>query len=98
MSTRFEVEITDQPSARRYEMRVEGELAGLLEYRADSEDGPVRFTHAEVYPRYDKQGLGTRMVAHAVADVVGQHRKFVPECPFVAYFVDNHPEYSEHVA
>lgn len=92
-------EVIDQKNARRFEIRVGGDLAGLLDYREDDGDsGPVRFTHAEIYPRFEKQGYGRRLVQQALDEVIGSGRTFVPQCPFVASFVEENPSYAEHVA
>jgi predicted GNAT family acetyltransferase len=93
-----DVEVIDQKSARRFELRVGDDLAGLLDYRSEDDSGPVRFTHAEVYPKFEKQGLGQRLVKDALDAVIADGRKFVPDCPFVAWFVEENPSYSEHVA
>lgn len=95
-----DVDIVDKASARRYELRVDGDLAGLLDYRVegDTDDGPVTFVHAEVYPRFEKRGLGKRLVKFALDDVIGDGKQFVPQCPFVVYFVEQNPSYAEHVA
>lgn len=95
--TADDVEVVDQQNARRFELRVGGELAGLLDYREDG-SGPVHFTHAEIYPRFEKQGYGRQLVQAALDAVVAGGRRFVPECPFVDWFVEHNPSYAEHVA
>jgi predicted GNAT family acetyltransferase len=90
------VEVTDNAAAHRWEVRVDGELAGLAEYRVEGDR--VTFPHTEVYPRFEGQGLAGRMVGAALAAAVADGRRIVPRCSFVADYVQRHPEYAEHVA
>jgi uncharacterized protein len=53
------------------------------------------FTHTEV-PRADEgQGIGSRLVQHALNDARRRGFKIVPACSFVADFVRRHPEYRD---
>ena len=76
----------------RYEIFVDGELAGFTHY--DLSNGVARFDHTEVQPRFNGRGLGTTLVKGAFDEVraAGQW-KIRAVCPFVAIFVKRHPEY-----
>jgi predicted GNAT family acetyltransferase len=52
----------------------------------------VTFTHTKVDTAYDGQGVGSQLVAGALAQVRDARRRFVPECSFVSAYVDRHPE------
>lgn len=91
-----DVKIFDKTAARRWEVWVSDELAGLLDYRA--EDDRVAFVHAEIYPRFEGRGLATEMVKMALDAVIADGKQIVPRCPFVADFIDDNPDYAEHVA
>ena len=91
-----DVEVVDNPNARRWEIYVGGEFAGLLNYRDDGDR--VTYIHAEIYPRFEGQGLASRMVKAALDSAIGDGKKIVPRCPFVADFVADNPSYAEHVA
>lgn len=88
--------LTDAPESSRYELRSGEELVGRIDYR---DVGDVRtMPHAEIEPRHGGQGLGSRMVAAALDDCRARGLRVVPACPFVAGFVDAHPDYADLVA
>ena len=88
-------DITDNPEAHRYEIRVDGELAGFAAYR----DGPGRriFTHTEISDRSEGQGLGSQLAKAALDHVRGNELKAVPRCEFIASYLEQHPEYADLV-
>jgi predicted GNAT family acetyltransferase len=87
--------VQDNPDAERYEIAVDGELAGYSEYRGH---GSTRaFTHTEVDERFAGRGLATELVRRALDDVRSQHAHVLPICPFVKAFLAEHPEYLDLV-
>jgi uncharacterized protein len=89
------VEVRDAPAERRYEVRVGADLAGFAAYRLDGD--VIVFTHTEVDDRFEGQGLGSRLAREALEDVRGHGRRVVPQCPFIASYIERHPEYAELV-
>ncbi|HVE51910.1 MAG TPA: GNAT family N-acetyltransferase, partial [Ramlibacter sp.] len=80
-----------------YELHIDGQVAALAAYRADG--NTVRFTHTEVEPQYEGQGLGSRLAAGALDDVKSNGKKAVPQCQFIAKFIEKHEkEYGDLVA
>ena len=90
------ISVTDNPSERRYELHVDGELAGQIRYRRRSD--AVVLVHTEVEPRFEGHGLGSRLVQGALDDLRARGLPLVPVCPFVADFLGSHPEYADLVA
>jgi len=88
-------QITDNPGERRYEARVDGQLAGFAEYRIAG--GRVIFFHTEVDPAFEGHGVGARLAAGALDDVRARGLRMTPRCPFIAAFVRRHPEYEDLV-
>jgi uncharacterized protein len=88
--------IVDVPEQNRYELRLGGRLVGLAAYRRGN--GRLVFTHTEVDEECSGRGLGTRLVRAALEDARGQDVAVVPLCPFVAYMIEEHPEYHDLVA
>jgi predicted GNAT family acetyltransferase len=82
--------VRDNPDERRYELLVDGELAGELLYRPRSD--AVVLIHTEVTPRFQHHGLGERLVPDAVADVRARGLRPVAVCPFVRAYMQRHPE------
>jgi predicted GNAT family acetyltransferase len=88
--------VTDRPSELRYEIEVDGQVAGFLLYRV--EPGVLELVHTDVDPRWEGKGVGATLVAGALDDVRGRDLAVRPYCPFVAAFIRRHPEYEELVA
>ena len=72
--------------AGRYEIHVDDVLAGYTMFRRDPE-GRLIFPHTEVDPAFKGMGLGTTLVAEAMADVAARGETVVPHCPFVARYL-----------
>lgn len=90
-------EITDNAQESRYEIRVDGALAGFAEYR--TRPGEVVFTHTEVGDAYGGQGIGGALVRGALDDVRAKGGlSVVPLCPFIKGWIDKHPDYEDLVA
>jgi uncharacterized protein len=86
-----EAEVVNVPEENRYELRLGGKLVGLAAYRR--RDGRIAFTHTEVDESLEGRGLGSRLVQAALEDAASQGLDVVPLCPFVAWYVQQHPEY-----
>ncbi len=85
--------VVDNPEKHRYELTVGDDLAGVSVYR---DDGSVRtFVHTEVEPRYEGQGLAGRLATAALDDVRARGLTVVASCPYVAQFIQRHPEYQD---
>ncbi len=90
------VTVTDNPGASRYEIHRDGAVAGFAAYR--QEGNRVVFTHTEVQPAHEGRGLGSRLVQGALDDVRAGRRSAVPQCPFVAAWVREHPAYADLIS
>jgi uncharacterized protein len=96
MSSRPEVQVTDNPTANRYEARVDGELAGALYYREAPEG--LALVHTEVGDEFEGKGVGGRLVAGALDDIRGRGLNVTPVCPFATAYIERHPEYADLIA
>lgn len=85
--------VSDNPAELRYELTVDGELAGEIRYRRLP--GALALVHTEVDPK--RHGLGTELVRGALDDVRERGLHVVPVCPFVGAFIRRHPEYADLV-
>lgn len=85
--------VRNNPDKHRYEIEVDGELAGFAAYRL--RPGQVVFTHTEITPGHEGQGLGSRLAGGALDDVRANGLKAVPVCPFIARYLAKHPEYAD---
>jgi predicted GNAT family acetyltransferase len=87
------LEVVDNPARSRYELRDDGHLVGFTEYH--ERDGVLVFPHTVITQPKRRAGYGGTLVQAALDDVRAKGRRIVAECPFVARFVDEHPEYAD---
>jgi predicted GNAT family acetyltransferase len=94
-----ETRVIRNADRRRYEVWSGHELAGFSAYReVDRDSEPLTvFTHTEIEPAFEGQGLGSRLVRDALDDVVHRGRAIVPICPFVAKRIRATSDYDEMV-
>src|SRR5438105_14897167 len=86
-------EVRNNAVASRYELFVDGELAGIADYEVVGDR--IVFPHTEIDRARRGQGLGAVLVQAALDDVRPSGRTVVPQCWYVAEFIDEHPEYAE---
>ncbi len=89
-----DVQVTLNEDEKRYEVRVDGELAGAAYF--DAADDLIVFTHTEVDDAYEGQGVGSALAREALDDVRSDgRRKVVARCPFIKAWIDRHPDYQD---
>ncbi|MFG1807897.1 GNAT family N-acetyltransferase [Streptomyces sp. NPDC049040] len=77
----------------RYEILVDGRLAGFTEYR--DRDMQRVFFHTETDEAFTGQGLASVLVRQALNDVRRSGMRIVPVCPYVAKFLRKHDEFAD---
>ncbi|PZF99793.1 GNAT family N-acetyltransferase [Micromonospora endophytica] len=87
--------IEDDPANRRFEILVDDALAGFTQYVP--RDDVLIFTHTEVDPGFQNRGVGSALMRGTLDKVRAQGQRVVPRCPFMAAFIDRHPEYADLV-
>jgi predicted GNAT family acetyltransferase len=70
----------------RYEVRVDGTLAGFTLFHSDPQ-GRLVFPHTVIEPEFGGRGLGRVLVSRAMADVAARGETVVPLCPFVTKYL-----------
>ena len=88
-------EVRDEPERSRFELTVDGELAAIAQYVRRG--GRVVFTHTEVDPRFEGRGLGSAIASQALDAVRTEGALAVPLCPFIAGYIERHPDYDDIV-
>ena len=88
-----ELRIVDDPDGQRYVARLGEELAGFIDYRLVR--GRLIFVHTEVDPAFEGRGIGARLAASALDDVRARGLTFSVKCPFIAAYLQRHPEYED---
>ncbi|MFZ3566336.1 GNAT family N-acetyltransferase [Streptomyces sp. BH034] len=89
------IEITDSPDTNRYEARVDGKHAGFAEYMRTKESGLVVFTHTEVDPEYNGQGVGSALARAALDAARADGLRVLAVCPFISGWMARHPDYQD---
>jgi predicted GNAT family acetyltransferase len=84
------LEIANNLEKSRYEIFIEGKLAGFADYKILGET--VKFPHTEVDPAFGGRGVGSSLVEFALDDVKKQHKLVAPICPFVAKAISKKPD------
>jgi predicted GNAT family acetyltransferase len=87
--------IRDDPDRHRYEIVVDGALAGFAVYHVRS--GRYFFVHTEIGDAYEGRGLGSALARGALDDVRTKGATIVPLCPFIAGWIDKHEDYADLV-
>lgn len=88
--------VTDNPSERRFEVTVDGVLAGFAQYRLHGDT--TVFTHTEIEPAFEGQGVGGALARGALDDVRRRGGRVVAQCPFIAAWIERHPAYQDLLA
>lgn len=88
-------EVVDNPEMSRYEIRVDGRVAGFAQYRLHHDR--ITFFHTEVDPAFAGRGLGGQLARSALDGARSQGKVVVPLCPFIASYIRTHPEHLDLV-
>lgn len=89
------IAIADNPGEQRYEIQVDGELAGFVQYRA--RPGLLALIHTEIDDRFEGQGVASKLIAFALDDARERGLAVLPFCPFVNAYIQRHHEYVDLV-
>lgn len=82
-----QLSVTRNEDQSRYEIHVGDTLGGYAEYFADGH-GRTVFPATEIDPAFKGRGLGTTLVAEALADEAQRGQTVVPRCPFVVRYLE----------
>ncbi|BAH49652.1 GNAT family N-acetyltransferase [Rhodococcus opacus] len=88
-------DVRDAPEHHRFEVRVDGELAGFTEY-LDHENQRI-FFHTEIGEQFAGRGLASALIRSALTETVGGGKRIVPICPFVARYLEKHDDFADDV-
>jgi predicted GNAT family acetyltransferase len=88
-------EVRDNAERRRFEVVVDGAVAGFAEYQRRG--GRIIFVHTEIDPAHEGQGLGSTLARGALDAAREAGEPVVPLCPFIAAYIERHEEYADLV-
>lgn len=87
--------VIDNTARLRFEMNAQGQTC-FIDYRRNG--SVVSMTHAEVPPELEGRGLGSALTKGALDLVRARNETVVPVCPFIAVYIQRHPEYQPLLA
>ncbi len=85
-----QIEVKNNTDKQRYEAQV-GEHVAELTYHRDGDK--ITFLHTGVPDDLEGRGVGSSLTRTALEDARTQNLNVVPECPFVAAYIQRHEEY-----
>ena len=87
--------VVNNQEKHRFEV-VSGSQVSKLVYELDGDT--LDLVHTEVPEDLAGQGIGSALVQTALQHARDKGLKIIPSCPFVAAYVQRHPEYNDLVA
>ena len=84
--------VRDNIDLHRFELAADGHIA-FSEYKRDG--GVLTVMHTEVPKELNGKGIGSALVRGLLDIARAQGLKVVPLCPFVAGYIDKHPDYAD---
>ena len=88
-------EVRHNEAARRYELTTDGQRS-VADY--DLRAGRAVFSHTFVPPELRGRGLAEELVRFALADARKRGWRVVPQCSYVARFIERHAEFQDLLA
>ena len=89
------IPVTHNAARHRFEVELDGEV-GELTYA--ERPGVLVLQHTGVPPAIEGRGVGSALVRAALEHARAEGLKVVPQCPFVAAYLERHPEDHDLVA
>ncbi|MFA5329410.1 MAG: GNAT family N-acetyltransferase [Prolixibacteraceae bacterium] len=86
--------LIDNEVKKQYEFQIDSDLARIEYIKAQ---GKIFLTHTEVPEKFEGKGVGSELVKQALDDIQQKGLVLVPLCPFVAAYINRHPEYNSMV-
>ena len=91
----MEITVVDVPDRSRLEIRAYGETAGVAAYHR--RPGGIAFVHTEIDPRFEGQGLASKLIRAARSAARSEGESVLSFCPFVRSYLARHREYVDLV-
>ena len=88
-------ELTDNMSMHRYEFNIGGLVTKIEYIRTDN--GEIYLTHTEIPSQLEGKGIGSMLVGKVLEDIESKGLRLVPLCPFVAGYIQKHPQWRKIV-
>lgn len=96
MLNRPSTAIERNTSESRYDLLVDGELAGFARYHLEGER--VVLFDTKIAPTHRGEGLGQQLAQAVLEDIRARGILVEPQCEFIAAYIHEHPEHHDLVA
>jgi uncharacterized protein len=91
----MDLQVADHPDQERFEIRVDGQLAGFIQYHL--KDGVLALLHTETDRRFRGHGVAGHLIQASLDEARDRHLAVLPYCPFVRSWIAEHPAYADLV-
>ncbi|AEF39004.1 GNAT family N-acetyltransferase [Hoyosella altamirensis] len=91
------IEVLDNQSRSRYEIWVDGVLAGIEGYEI-ADDGVITLLHTIIDEDFSRQGYARAMVRGILDGMRARQQQLRPLCTYVQRFLTRFPEYQDLTA
>jgi uncharacterized protein len=91
----MDLQVTNHPDEERFEIRADGELAGVIVYHMRGTS--IAFLHTETEDRFRGHGVADRLVQSSLDSARERHLSVLPYCPYVKQWIAEHPSYLDLV-
>lgn len=88
-----DTQVTNNADHNRFEIHVDGRLAGFSQY--DARDGVRDFVHTVVRDEFEGQGIGGKLARGALDQTRADGLKVIATCPFIKGWIAKHPDYED---
>ena len=87
-------EVVQDAPQNRFQLLLDGEYVGETDYIL--RDDSIVFTHTEVDPAHQGEGLASELVRGALNLVRAETElRVVAKCPYMAKWIEKHPDYQD---
>jgi predicted GNAT family acetyltransferase len=83
------LQVVDNTAERRFEVKL-GQDVAFAEYRLV--EGGIILPHTEVPKAFEGKGVASRLARYAMDYARTRGLKIIPTCPFMAGYIQKHPE------
>ena len=87
--------VSDNPAEHRFEITLGSSLLGHTRYI--DKGGRRIFVHTEIDPAFGGHGYASTLIRAALDDAREHQTLIVPLCPYVAAWIERHPDYADLV-
>lgn len=92
VSTKLDMNIVHNEAEKRFDTLIDGQT-GYISYK--ERDDKLVYDHTIVPPQLGGHGVGSALVKQALDYAREHNKKVVPQCSFVASYINKNPEYKD---